>query len=79
MSDKYRVFHNHTLEIHRLQAKIDLLAFDGERKRRLHVGETATLRVVRDGPRVVDVRAVMTAAARAGVRKASSIAASSRG
>jgi hypothetical protein len=44
-----------------------LLAFDGERKRRLHAGETAVLRVVRNGPRVVDVRAVMAAAARAGL------------
>jgi hypothetical protein len=44
-----------------------LLAFDGERKRRLHEGESAVLRVVRDGPRVIDVRAVMAAAARAGV------------
>ena len=44
-----------------------LLAFDGERKRRLHDGETAVLRVLRDGPRVIDVRAVMAAAARAGL------------
>jgi hypothetical protein len=44
-----------------------LLAFDGERKRRLHEGESAVLRVQRDGPRVIDVRAVMAAAARAGV------------
>lgn len=36
-----------------------LLAFDGERKRRLHVGERAIATVRRDGPRVVDVRAVM--------------------
>ena len=36
-----------------------LLAFDGERKRRLHVGESAIATVRRDGPRVVDVRAVM--------------------
>jgi ATP-NAD kinase N-terminal domain len=44
-----------------------VLAFDGERKRRLHEGERATLTVRRDGPRVVDVRAVMVAAARLGV------------
>ena len=44
-----------------------LLAFDGERKRRLHAGETASLVLRRDGPRVVDVRAVMAAAARQGV------------
>ena len=44
-----------------------LLAFDGERKRRLHEGETAVLEVRRDGPRVIDVRAVMVAAARQGV------------
>ena len=44
-----------------------LLAFDGERKRRLLDGEVASMAVRRDGPRVVDVRAVMTAAARRGV------------
>jgi hypothetical protein len=44
-----------------------LLAFDGERKRRLQEGEMAVLTVRRDGPRVVDVRAVMAAAARRGV------------
>ncbi len=44
-----------------------LLAFDGERKRRLHDGEVASMVVRRDGPRVVDVRAVMAAAARLGV------------
>lgn len=44
-----------------------LLAFDGERKRRLHDGEVASMVVRRDGPRVVDVRAVMVAAARQGV------------
>jgi len=36
-----------------------LLAFDGERKRRLHAGDRAIAVVRRDGPRVVDVRAVM--------------------
>ena len=44
-----------------------LLAFDGERKRRLHEGEVASMVVRRDGPRVVDVRSVMAAAARLGV------------
>lgn len=36
-----------------------LLAFDGERKRRLVAGERVHLSVVRDGPWVVDVAAVM--------------------
>ncbi|MDP6288524.1 MAG: hypothetical protein QF548_11700, partial [Acidimicrobiales bacterium] len=36
-----------------------LLAFDGERKRRLVAGERVYLSVVRDGPRVVDVADVM--------------------
>jgi hypothetical protein len=40
-----------------------LLAFDGERKRRLGEGVAATLRVRRDGPRVVDVAAVLHRAA----------------
>jgi hypothetical protein len=44
-----------------------LLAFDGERKRRLLEGERAVLRVCRDGPRVVDVAAVMAGAAQRGV------------
>jgi hypothetical protein len=44
-----------------------LLAFDGERKRRLHEGERAVLTIRADGPRVVDVPAVMTAAARQGL------------
>jgi hypothetical protein len=39
-----------------------LLAFDGERKRRLREGEHALLCVRRDGPSVVDVAAVMAAA-----------------
>jgi hypothetical protein len=42
-----------------------LLAFDGERKRRLQAGERAVLSVRRRGPRVVDVGAVMAATARA--------------
>ncbi len=41
-----------------------VLAFDGERKRRVHDGEVAVLRVERDGPRVVDVRAVMAGESR---------------
>ncbi len=43
-----------------------LLAFDGERKRRVHEGETVSMRVRRDGPRVIDVHQVMTRAAREG-------------
>ncbi len=43
-----------------------VLAFDGERKRRVHEGETVTLRVRRDGPRVLDVAAVMAQAAATG-------------
>jgi hypothetical protein len=40
-----------------------LLAFDGERKRRLVAGEEVVLVIRRDGPRVVDVAAVMSRAA----------------
>jgi len=36
-----------------------LLAFDGERKRRIYDGQTATLSVRRDGPLVIDPHAVM--------------------
>lgn len=43
-----------------------LLAFDGERSRRLHPGQTASLRVVRHGPQVIDVGAVVLSAARTG-------------
>ena len=43
-----------------------LLAFDGERSRRLHSGQTASLRVVRRGPRVIDVGAVVHSGARTG-------------
>jgi hypothetical protein len=42
------------------------LAFDGERKRRLGDGAHAVLVVRRDGPRVVDVVAVMEAAVSGG-------------
>ena len=44
-----------------------LLAFDGERSRRLYPGQTAALRVVRRGPRVIDVGAVVHSGVRAGV------------
>ena len=43
-----------------------LLAFDGERKRRLVAGEEVVLAIRRDGPRVVDVAAVMSRAAAGG-------------
>lgn len=43
-----------------------LLAFDGERSRRLHPSQTASLRVVRQGPRVIDVGSVVLSAARTG-------------
>lgn len=44
-----------------------VLAFDGDRERTLTAGQRATLRVVREGPRVIDVGRALTAAARAGV------------
>ncbi len=44
-----------------------LLAFDGERKRRLMAGERVYLSVVRNGPWVVDVAAVMANVATRGV------------
>lgn len=44
-----------------------VLAFDGERKRRLRAGERAVITVQRDGPRVLDIEAVMRAAARLGL------------
>jgi len=44
-----------------------LLAFDGERKRRLVEGERVHLSVRRDGPRVVDVAAVMAGVAGRGL------------
>ncbi|WP_420639855.1 hypothetical protein [Candidatus Poriferisocius sp.] len=43
-----------------------LLAFDGERSRRLHPGQVAALRVVRHGPRVIDVGSVVHFGTRAG-------------
>ena len=47
-----------------------LLAFDGERKRRLVEGQIARLWVDRDGPRVIDVAAVMRWAASTGFYRA---------
>ncbi len=44
-----------------------ILAFDGERKVELKPGTTAELWIERDGPRVIDVRRVMAAAAAAGL------------
>jgi hypothetical protein len=44
-----------------------LLAFDGERKRRLREGERAVLTVRHDGPRVVRIDAVMAAASHRGL------------
>ena len=44
-----------------------VLAFDGERERVLKPGQAATLRVARDGPWVVDVRAALERAACAGL------------
>ena len=43
-----------------------LLAFDGERSRRLLAGQSASLRVVRNGPRVIDVGAVVLSGAQTG-------------
>lgn len=43
-----------------------LLAFDGERSRRLYPGQTASLRVVRGGPQVIDVGEVVHSGARTG-------------
>ena len=43
-----------------------LLAFDGERSRRLYPGQTALLRVVRGGPQVIDVGEAVHSGARTG-------------
>ena len=43
-----------------------ILAFDGERQRMLDDGQTAILRVTRDGPRVIDSAATQLAAVAAG-------------
>jgi hypothetical protein len=44
-----------------------VLAFDGDRERKLVPGQTARLRVVREGPRVVDVERALELAARLGL------------
>lgn len=44
-----------------------VLAFDGDRERALAVGQTARLRVVRDGPRVIDVAKTLQLAAERGL------------
>ena len=44
-----------------------VLAFDGDRERTLAAGQRATLRVLRDGPRVIDVAAALARAARDGL------------
>ncbi len=44
-----------------------IIAFDGDRQRSLAPGEPVRLRVVRDGPRVVDERLALRAAAERGV------------
>jgi hypothetical protein len=44
-----------------------VLAFDGDRERTLALGQPATLRVVRDGPRVVDVDLALRLAAERGL------------
>ena len=44
-----------------------MLALDGERERPLRRGQRAVLSVLRDGPRLIDVRATLTLAARRGI------------
>ncbi|MGA0839964.1 MAG: NAD(+)/NADH kinase [Pseudomonadales bacterium] len=44
-----------------------VLAFDGERERVLHEGQTAVMRVERSGPWVIDVRRALRRAARQGL------------
>lgn len=44
-----------------------VLAFDGERERRLNAGQTATIRAARDGPWFIDAEKALTAAACAGL------------
>jgi hypothetical protein len=44
-----------------------VLAFDGDRERSLAPGQSAQLRVVRDGPRVIDVERTLAVAAREGL------------
>ena len=47
-----------------------ILAFDGERERILQPGQKATLRIVRDGPRVIDVHRTLNLAACRGLFRA---------
>jgi hypothetical protein len=47
-----------------------IVAFDGERERRLRPGQPATLAVHRDGPRVIDVDRALAAAVCAGAFRA---------
>jgi predicted polyphosphate/ATP-dependent NAD kinase len=44
-----------------------LLAFDGERERRLNPGQSASIQVARDGPWVIDVQKALTTAACSGL------------
>jgi hypothetical protein len=44
-----------------------VLAFDGDRERELGPGQRARLRVVREGPRVIDTAAALTCAAEDGL------------
>jgi len=43
-----------------------VLAFDGDRERRLLAGQTASLRIVRDGPHVFDVERTLRLGAERG-------------
>ena len=47
-----------------------ILAFDGERERILQPGQSASLRIIRDGPRVIDVHHTMNLAACRGLFRA---------
>ncbi|MBD3646068.1 MAG: NAD(+)/NADH kinase [Pseudomonadales bacterium] len=44
-----------------------ILAFDGDRSIRVETGDEVRIRIERDGPRIMDARAIMDAAARAGI------------
>jgi hypothetical protein len=50
----------------RARGPAGVLAFEGDRERTLAPGQRATLRIVRDGPRVIDVGAALAEAARSG-------------
>jgi predicted polyphosphate/ATP-dependent NAD kinase len=50
-----------------------VLAFDGERERTLKEGQRAQLRVVRDGPRVIDIERVMALAACRGLFRSAAL------